>query len=269
MISIGVGIYFLSFHYLGQVSVMDYLRHRPDQELKSVGFLMPCHSIPWQSHLHKPRLDPIVKRKIDGNVEVEEVEERMWMLSCEPRIKGLLSNNDEKNLLKEDLEDESDRFYKDINGFIKLNFPSSVDPKFPPNLKTKIRHLSKPFKKTSSKDDKINHGSIGNSSSKLIRVEEKQNYQWPSHLVIFESLLYPIEKDKRPDIQKIEKNDDDRDFNSNGISSSKDLRLINHLGKDYLNRLGYKLDFNCFNGFFHYDQSRRGGRVLVFKWNVR
>ncbi|KAI8451699.1 hypothetical protein BY996DRAFT_3616078 [Phakopsora pachyrhizi] len=185
---------------------------------------MPCHSTPWQSHLHK---------------------------------------------LKEDLEDESDRFYKDINGFIKLNFPSSVDPKFPPNLKTKIRHLSKPFNKMSSKDDKINHGSIGNSSSKLIRAEEKQNYQWPSHLVIFESLLYPIEKDKRPDLQKIEKNDDDRDFNSNGISSSKDLRLINHLGKDYLNRLGYELDFNCFNGFFHYDQSRRGGRVLVFKWKVR
>ncbi|CAH7687820.1 expressed protein, partial [Phakopsora pachyrhizi] len=64
---------------------MDYLRHRPDQELKSVGFLMPCHSTPWQSHLHKPRLDPIVKRKLDGNVEVEEVEERMWMLNCEPR----------------------------------------------------------------------------------------------------------------------------------------------------------------------------------------
>ncbi|KAI8456004.1 hypothetical protein BY996DRAFT_8686029 [Phakopsora pachyrhizi] len=243
MISIGVGIYFLSFHYLGQVSVMDYLRHQPDQELKSVGFLMPCHSTPWQSHLHKPRLDPIVKRKINGNVEVEEVKERMWMLSCEPRIKGLLSK------------------------FIKLS--SSVDPKFPPNLKTKIRHLSKPFNKTSSKDDKINHGSIGNSSSKLIRVEEKQNYQWPSHLVIFESLLYPIEKDKRPDLQKIEKNDDDRDFNSNGISSSKDLRLINRLGKDYLNRLGYELDFNCFNRFFHYDQSRRGGRVLVFKWKVR
>ncbi|KAI8462059.1 hypothetical protein BY996DRAFT_6408204 [Phakopsora pachyrhizi] len=212
---------------------------------------MPCHSTPWQNHLHKPRLDPIVKRKINGNVEVEEVKERMWMLSCEPRIKGLLSNNDEKNLLKEDLEDELDRFYKEINGFIKLNFPSSNDPKFPPNLKTKIRHLSKAFNKTSSKDDKINHGSIGNSSSKLIR------------------LLYPIEKDKRPDLQKIEKNDDDRDFNSNGISSSKDYRLINHLGKDYLNRLGYELDFNCFNGFFHYDQSRRGGRVLVFKWKVR
>ncbi|KAI8452082.1 hypothetical protein BY996DRAFT_6415813 [Phakopsora pachyrhizi] len=183
---------------------------------------MPCHSTPWQSHLHKPRLDPTVKRKINGNVEVEEVKERMWMLSCEPRIKGLLS-----------------------------------------------KHLSKPFNKTSSKDDKINHGSIGNSSSKLIRVEDKQNYQWPSHLVIFESLLYPIGKDKRPDLQKIEKNDDDRDFNSNGISSSKDLRLINHLGKDYLNRLGYELDFNCFNGFFHYDQSRRGARVLVFKWKVR
>ncbi|CAH7666923.1 expressed protein [Phakopsora pachyrhizi] len=59
--------------------------------MKSVGFLMPCHSTPWQNHLHKPRLDPIVKRKINGNVEVEEVKERMWMLSCEPRIKGLLS----------------------------------------------------------------------------------------------------------------------------------------------------------------------------------
>ncbi|CAH7690497.1 expressed protein, partial [Phakopsora pachyrhizi] len=76
---------------LAQLVWAGFWAARADQELRSVGLLMPCHSTPWQRYLHKPRLDPIVKRKIDGNVEVEEVKERMWMLSCEPRIKGLLS----------------------------------------------------------------------------------------------------------------------------------------------------------------------------------
>lgn len=26
-------------------------------ELRSVGFLMPCHSTPWQSHLHRAELE--------------------------------------------------------------------------------------------------------------------------------------------------------------------------------------------------------------------
>jgi hypothetical protein len=35
---------------------------------------MPCHSTPWQSHLHKPHLAS------NGS------QERLWMLTCEPPL---------------------------------------------------------------------------------------------------------------------------------------------------------------------------------------
>ncbi|PLW27166.1 hypothetical protein PCASD_22132 [Puccinia coronata f. sp. avenae] len=74
LISLAAAFYLLSFHYRAQVSVIHYLRHLPDHELRSVGFLMPCHSTPWQSHLHKPHLAS------NGS------QERLWMLTCEPPL---------------------------------------------------------------------------------------------------------------------------------------------------------------------------------------
>jgi len=74
IVSLSAALYLLTFHYRAQVSVMDYLRQVPDVELRSVGFLMPCHSTPWQSHLHKPHLAP------------NGTQERLWMLTCEPPL---------------------------------------------------------------------------------------------------------------------------------------------------------------------------------------
>ena len=60
------GLYVIRFHGRAQVSVMSYLRSLEPPVLRSVGFLMPCHSTPWQAYLHRPELS----------------EEYMWELSC-------------------------------------------------------------------------------------------------------------------------------------------------------------------------------------------
>ncbi|KAG8927178.1 glycosylphosphatidylinositol anchor biosynthesis [Tulasnella sp. 417] len=60
-------IYVIFFHSRAQIAVMHHLRSLPSSELRSVGFLMPCHSTPWQAYLHRP--------------EVE-----MWAIGCEPPL---------------------------------------------------------------------------------------------------------------------------------------------------------------------------------------
>lgn len=62
--------YLLFIQSRAQISVMHHLRSIPIDELRSVGYLMPCHSTPWQSHLHRPQL----------------TEHSHWALGCEPPI---------------------------------------------------------------------------------------------------------------------------------------------------------------------------------------
>jgi phosphatidylinositol glycan class B len=58
--------YLTLYHGAAQHSVItSYLRHDPS--VSSFGVLMPCHSIPWQSHLHREALD-----------------RESWFLTCEP-----------------------------------------------------------------------------------------------------------------------------------------------------------------------------------------
>lgn len=72
-------LYLNTFHSNAQVAVLDYLRHIPSSELRSVGFLMPCHSTPWQSHLHRQDLEEL---KLGGSGQAG----RLWFLTCEPPI---------------------------------------------------------------------------------------------------------------------------------------------------------------------------------------
>jgi phosphatidylinositol glycan class B len=53
---------FASFHQRGVIDAVDWLRHQSD--VQSIGYLMPCHSTPFWSRLH---------RRIP-----------MWFLTCEP-----------------------------------------------------------------------------------------------------------------------------------------------------------------------------------------
>ena len=65
------GLYLMRWHGRAQIEVMHYLRSLPPSELRSVGFLVPCHSTPWQSYLHRPELNASL----------------LWSLSCEPPLK--------------------------------------------------------------------------------------------------------------------------------------------------------------------------------------
>lgn len=61
--------YIVWYHAHAQMDVMHYLRSLPAEEVKSVGFLMPCHSTPWQAYLHRPEWSD---------------EGYYWSLGCEP-----------------------------------------------------------------------------------------------------------------------------------------------------------------------------------------
>ncbi|KZT57787.1 glycosyltransferase family 22 protein [Calocera cornea HHB12733] len=65
--SLPLGLYVLQIHGRAQISVMHHLRSLDNTDLHSVGFLMPCHSTPWQSYLHRDELE-------------------IWALGCEPPI---------------------------------------------------------------------------------------------------------------------------------------------------------------------------------------
>jgi phosphatidylinositol glycan class B len=62
--------YLLFVQSRSQIAVMHHIRSIPVAELRSVGFLMPCHSTPWQSHLHRPHL----------------TSHSLWAIGCEPPL---------------------------------------------------------------------------------------------------------------------------------------------------------------------------------------
>ncbi|KAF2809649.1 uncharacterized protein BDZ99DRAFT_571427 [Mytilinidion resinicola] len=80
--------YVSQVHQRGVIDVMSYLRHQYEaQQLEpfDVGFLMPCHSTPWRSHLVHPGI-------------------HAWALTCEPPIDVPLSERGA-------YLDEADQFY--------------------------------------------------------------------------------------------------------------------------------------------------------------
>ncbi|KAI0061234.1 glycosyltransferase family 22 protein [Artomyces pyxidatus] len=96
--------YVARLHSAAQIGVMGYLRGLPNEELRSVGFLMPCHSTPGQAYLHRP-LD-------------------VWALGCEPPLHG-------ERL--ETYRDQTDVFYASPHAYLATYFPPRVDRAFPPS----------------------------------------------------------------------------------------------------------------------------------------
>lgn len=80
-----------STHYLSQPPSTSSLQPAPS--LMTVGFLMPCHSTPWRSHLVFPGI-------------------KAWALGCEPPIN--LDGEAKANYV-----DEADRFYADPIAFLQ------------------------------------------------------------------------------------------------------------------------------------------------------
>jgi len=89
-INLIVAGYVSQVHQRGVIDVLSYLREQHESQqldVFDVGFLMPCHSTPWRSHLVHPAI-------------------YAWALTCEPPLDIPLDERD-KYL------DEADQFYLD------------------------------------------------------------------------------------------------------------------------------------------------------------
>ncbi|THC98116.1 hypothetical protein EYZ11_002404 [Aspergillus tanneri] len=94
-----IALYTTLYHASGTVEVLSYLReqhqsHNPDHGI-TAGFLMPCHSTPWRSHLVYPNL-------------------RAWALSCNPPV-------DLTDSQKAVYVDEADQFYDQAGQFLRTH----------------------------------------------------------------------------------------------------------------------------------------------------
>ncbi|KAL2870369.1 putative glycosylphosphatidylinositol-alpha 1,2 mannosyltransferase [Aspergillus lucknowensis] len=110
LVNVVIAIYTTVVHASGVISVLSYLREqhqthgaRASQGRTSAlsyggitaGFLMPCHSTPWRSHLVEPTI-------------------HAWALSCEPPI-------DLSDAEKSNYRDEADQFYDNPGQFLRNN----------------------------------------------------------------------------------------------------------------------------------------------------
>ena len=111
LLNILIAIFTTQYHQRGPLSLMSYLRHEHEQHYltqppalshltqadtsMTVGFLMPCHSTPWRSHL------------VHSSIKA-------WALGCEPPVH--LSVSDRQAYL-----DEADQFYENPKSFLEKN----------------------------------------------------------------------------------------------------------------------------------------------------
>ncbi|KAK6433339.1 glycosylphosphatidylinositol anchor biosynthesis [Oleoguttula sp. CCFEE 5521] len=98
-INIYIAAYVALLHQRGVIDVMHYLRHEVELPSRirntTVGFLMPCHSVPWRSYLVYPEIDA-------------------WALTCEPPL--TLDFEQRMHYL-----DEADVFYSHPGGWLDDN----------------------------------------------------------------------------------------------------------------------------------------------------
>ncbi|KKZ66620.1 hypothetical protein EMCG_00183 [[Emmonsia] crescens] len=126
LVNVYIAYYTTFSHASGIVNVMDYLRTQYDSHylgeaptklgsqarvssssssslmpaVMTVGFLMPCHSTPWRSHLIFPGI-------------------QAWALSCEPPVN--LNSTEKSTYL-----DEADQFYENPSTFLQKNMKGGL-----------------------------------------------------------------------------------------------------------------------------------------------
>lgn len=118
IVNISIAIVTTTSHQTAPLTVMTYLRNQhtkhylsqppsdflaPAPSTMTVGFLMPCHSTPWRSHLVFSSM-------------------KAWALTCEPPVN--MNASARANYL-----DEADQFYADPKNFLATTLGT------PPNLK--------------------------------------------------------------------------------------------------------------------------------------
>lgn len=130
------------YHESGSISVVKYLHNIP--EIKSLGFIMPCHSTPGQSYLHRQDISDL------------------WAISCKPPLNLLEDENASLKLAT--YMDESDYLYYDIPSFFNKYFAdfradgsvisTEFDRKWPEYLVT-FEHLEDNFLKNYFKTNQL------------------------------------------------------------------------------------------------------------------
>lgn len=145
-------------HAQGPVTVMEYIRHQhakyylparsPEEQIMTIGFLMPCHSTPWRSHLVFPTIEA-------------------WALTCEPPLH--MDPSEKAKYL-----DEADQFYADPMVWLRNNIAGH-----PP----RPRRL---FSSNNIARKKSPRGLI-HADSNVVAIM-KSRKEWPDYLAFFEQL---------------------------------------------------------------------------------
>lgn len=161
-----VTLYLAAFHAKGQIEVVQYV-HAIATHRTTFGFLMPCHSTPWQSHMHARVLE---MTDMDSELMSGDVG-RAWFLACPPP-----RNKDPATYW-----DQSDFFFADPVRYLRDRFPARVDTQFPP---MRQYHFHKP-RPTNATDAVSQH----------VQSDLGWRHTWPSHLVLYTSHLDMRESD--------------------------------------------------------------------------
>ncbi|KAL4067708.1 glycosyltransferase family 22 protein [Scleroderma citrinum] len=153
LLSVPASIYVTLFHCTGQITVMTYLRNLPVDDSTTIGFLMPCHSTPWQAYLHRPDLAHPGK---------------MWALGCEPPL-GVQDHARYR--------DQTDVFFASPVAYLQSHFPVQVNTSFPPS----------PY--PSSVPDASFVSSVSAIELHKRSWDLGWQHEWPKYIVIFGALL--------------------------------------------------------------------------------
>lgn len=157
-VNIFIALYTTIVHAQGPITVMEYLReqhakyHLPskssEEQSMTVGFLMPCHSTPWRSHLVFPTIEA-------------------WALTCEPPLH--MSPSEKAIYL-----DEGDQFYANPTAWLRTHM--ARHPPRPRRLFRSSGHLRK----------RPQSGLIHADSGVVATMSSRK--EWPDYLVFFEQL---------------------------------------------------------------------------------
>ena len=165
-----IGLYTTTTHNSGPLSVLAYLRHQhethsppspPNPEIKTsspgitAGFLMPCHSTPWRSHLIHPTL-------------------HAWALSCEPPI-------DLSPAEKVAYVDEADEFYANPDEFLRLRMTGGR--RGIPHRPSYYSSPPSPYQRDQSRSSRDRSSRDQNPGEGKVTM-----HSWPDYLIFYAAL---------------------------------------------------------------------------------
>ncbi|ETN38706.1 uncharacterized protein HMPREF1541_06743 [Cyphellophora europaea CBS 101466] len=174
-INLLISLYTATLHNVGLVTITEHLRTTfethylplpgPIAQNMTVGFLMPCHSTPWRSHLQYPPTSS--SPGIDA-----------WALTCEPPL-------DLNATAKATYLDEADQFYVDPTGWLKRHMSRN-----PPVAKLSTggvaNHEAGLFAGHTAKPRRVFE--IETKDEEELWRERRGRRPWPEYLVFFQQL---------------------------------------------------------------------------------